>query len=68
MRTAVAAARDDWLVTIGLSPTRPETGFGYIERSDEVVAATPDGTAYRAARFVEKPDAATAATGTTWAS
>ena len=61
LRTAVAAAHDGWLVTIGLSPTRPETGYGYIERSDEVVASSPDGTAYRAARFVEKPDAATAA-------
>jgi mannose-1-phosphate guanylyltransferase len=61
LRTAVAAAQEGWLVTIGLSPTRPETGYGYIERSDEIVAGTPDGSAYRATRFVEKPDAATAA-------
>jgi mannose-1-phosphate guanylyltransferase len=61
LRTAVAAAEDGWLVTIGLTPTRPETGYGYVERSDDVVAGTPDGSAYRAARFVEKPDAATAA-------
>jgi mannose-1-phosphate guanylyltransferase len=61
VRTAIIAARDDWLVTIGLSPSRPETGFGYIERSDDVIAQGPDGAAYRAARFVEKPDAATAA-------
>jgi mannose-1-phosphate guanylyltransferase len=61
LRTAVAAAREGWLVTIGLSPTRPETGYGYIERSDEIVAGTPEGSAYRATRFVEKPDAATAA-------
>jgi mannose-1-phosphate guanylyltransferase len=61
LRTAVAAAEDGWLVTIGLSPTRPETGYGYIERSDEIVAGTPEGSAYRATRFVEKPDAATAA-------
>ena len=60
LRIAVAAAEDGWLVTIGLSPTRPETGYGYIERSDEIVAGTPEGSAYRAARFVEKPDAATA--------
>ena len=33
LRTAVAAARDGWLVTIGLTPTRPETGYGYIERT-----------------------------------
>lgn len=60
LRTAVAAAGDGWLVTIGLTPMRPETGYGYIERSDEIVAGTPEGSAYRAARFVEKPDAATA--------
>jgi mannose-1-phosphate guanylyltransferase len=61
LRIAIAAAADGWLVTIGLAPTRPETGYGYIERSEEIVAATQDGSAYRAARFVEKPDAATAA-------
>jgi mannose-1-phosphate guanylyltransferase len=61
LRTAVAAAREAWLVTIGLTPTRPETGYGYIERTDEAVATTDDGIAYRAARFVEKPDPATAA-------
>jgi mannose-1-phosphate guanylyltransferase len=60
LRTAVAAADAGWLVTIGLTPTRPETGYGYIERTDDVVACTPEGSAYRAARFVEKPDAATA--------
>lgn len=61
VRVAIAAAHDDWLVTIGLTPSRPEAGFGYIERSDEVVATTPEGTAYRADRFVEKPDPETAA-------
>lgn len=56
MRTAVEAARAGWLVTIGLEPTRSETGYGYIERTDEVVAHTEEGEAYRASRFVEKPD------------
>jgi mannose-1-phosphate guanylyltransferase len=60
LQTAIAAAEDGWLATIGLTPTRPETGYGYIERTDEAVAGTPGGSAYRAARFVEKPDAATA--------
>jgi mannose-1-phosphate guanylyltransferase len=56
VRTAIAtASSDDWLVTIGLTPTRPETGYGYIERSDEVVAVSPFGKAYRAVRFIEKP-------------
>jgi mannose-1-phosphate guanylyltransferase len=61
LRTGIHAAREGWLVTIGLAPTRPETGFGYIERSDDIVACTPDGSAYRAARFVEKPSSETAA-------
>lgn len=61
VRTAIAtAAAGDWLVTIGLTPDRPETGYGYVERSDEAVAITPTGTAYRAVRFVEKPDLARA--------
>src|SRR5918993_1972638 len=61
LRTAVATAEDGWLVTIGMTPTRPQTGYGYIERTDDIVAGTPEGSAYRAARFVEKPDAPTAA-------
>ncbi|MFN8678990.1 MAG: sugar phosphate nucleotidyltransferase [Thermomicrobiales bacterium] len=60
IETAIVAARHGWLVTVGLEPTRPETGYGYIERSDDVVAQTDHGTAYRSARFVEKPDLPTA--------
>jgi mannose-1-phosphate guanylyltransferase len=58
--TAIAAAADGSLVTIGLTPSRPETGYGYIERSTDVVARTETGTAWRAERFVEKPDLETA--------
>ena len=61
VRRAIAAARGGDLVTIGLTPTRAETGYGYIERTDEEIAGTEPGTAYRAARFVEKPDALHAA-------
>jgi mannose-1-phosphate guanylyltransferase len=60
VRTAIAAASDGYLCTIGLSPTRPETGYGYIERSDDAVVTCQSGTAYRAVRFVEKPDLARA--------
>jgi mannose-1-phosphate guanylyltransferase len=56
VKTAIAAAQGGDLVTIGLEPTRPETGYGYIERTDKVVVETGSGTAYRATRFVEKPD------------
>jgi mannose-1-phosphate guanylyltransferase len=54
------AAASNWLVTIGCRPTRPETGYGYIALTDETILAGPSGAAYRAARFVEKPDLATA--------
>lgn len=45
-------AEAGFLVTFGISPSRPETGFGYIEREGE----TPLGTdSWRIRRFVEKP-------------
>ncbi len=46
-------------VTFGIKPTRPETGYGYIERGQE--SAPIDGIASnRVAQFREKPDLATA--------
>ncbi|MDE2200449.1 MAG: mannose-1-phosphate guanylyltransferase/mannose-6-phosphate isomerase [Rhodospirillales bacterium] len=55
---AVAAARAGHIVTFGMRPTAPETGYGYIE----VGAALPGLAGVHAlTRFVEKPDAATAA-------
>ncbi|HWV23698.1 MAG TPA: mannose-1-phosphate guanylyltransferase [Thermomicrobiales bacterium] len=60
VRTAIAAAETGDLVTIGLTPTRPETGYGYIERTGDVRVETSTGTAFRAARFVEKPNLETA--------
>jgi len=48
-------ADEGWLVTFGLIPTRAETGFGYIEKGQAL-----NDKAYQVARFVEKPDAATA--------
>lgn len=46
-------AVDGWLATFGVTPTRPETGYGYIEAGE----AIPGGAGRRAARFVEKPGA-----------
>jgi mannose-1-phosphate guanylyltransferase/mannose-1-phosphate guanylyltransferase/mannose-6-phosphate isomerase len=51
----VPAARAGALVTFGIQPTRPETGFGYIRRGEEISAGV-----FRVDRFLEKPDAATA--------
>lgn len=46
-------AAQDYLVTFGIVPTAPETGFGYIELGE------PLGSGSKVARFVEKPDLAT---------
>ncbi len=52
--TAVEAARDDWLVTIGIEPTHASTAFGYIHLGDEL----PGHAGARAVlEFVEKPSA-----------
>lgn len=56
VRTAIETARRGDLVTIGLTPTRPEPGYGYIERTDEVILRHGGNVAYRAKRFIEKPD------------
>lgn len=50
-------ARQGFLVTFGMQPNRPETGFGYIERGEWPLAGS---TVYPVSRFVEKPDLATA--------
>ncbi|MFZ3069513.1 MAG: sugar phosphate nucleotidyltransferase, partial [Anaerolineaceae bacterium] len=50
---------DDYLVTLGITPTSPSTEYGYIQQSGRLgqVEGFP---VYRAARFVEKPDLARA--------
>lgn len=61
IRAAVVAAGDGWLVTIGLEPTRPETGYGYIRAGELIESRVEDAAAARRVeRFVEKPDRATA--------
>lgn len=47
------------LVTFGITPTRPETGYGYLELADDADATS--GTPQDLVRFVEKPDATSAA-------
>ncbi len=58
-RGAELAADDRTLVTFGIQPTYPATGFGYIECGATLDGATP--AAHTVQRFREKPDAATAA-------
>jgi mannose-1-phosphate guanylyltransferase / mannose-6-phosphate isomerase len=54
VRTALPAAEAGQLVTFGIVPGSPETGYGYIQRG------APHGAAYAITRFVEKPDLARA--------
>ena len=59
VREAVAVARTGYVVTIGIEPTCPATGFGYIRVGDSLaIAGAPNGRAVRS--FVEKPDETTA--------
>ena len=51
------AANLGWIATLGIIPSAPETGLGYIRRTDMKVAETSN---YRVEWFVEKPDLATA--------
>ncbi len=48
---AVAAAREGYLVTLGILPGKPETGYGYIKMGREVSAGV-----HAVSRFTEKPD------------
>jgi mannose-1-phosphate guanylyltransferase/mannose-6-phosphate isomerase len=52
---AIAAAQNGKLVTFGIEPTRPDTGFGYIKAHH-----TDDTQVYAVERFTEKPDHETA--------
>jgi mannose-1-phosphate guanylyltransferase/mannose-6-phosphate isomerase len=56
---ALAAARAGRFVTFGITPTRAETGYGYIQRGKPLKGVQG---AYAIARFVEKPNTETAET------
>ncbi|TPW34345.1 mannose-1-phosphate guanylyltransferase/mannose-6-phosphate isomerase [Oecophyllibacter saccharovorans] len=58
LEKAVTVARDGHVATFGMKPTRPETGYGYIERGEEL-AGVPGS--YRVSHFHEKPESAVAA-------
>lgn len=47
------AERKRGLVTIGITPNRPETGYGYIEMGERIVGDIPS---YKVERFMEKPN------------
>ena len=61
IKLAAKAATNDNLVTFGIVPTKPETGYGYVKRGD-ILGDSPkaNDSLYKVAEFVEKPDLATA--------
>ncbi len=62
VETALPAAKAGRLVTFGIVPTAAETGYGYIEAAESIGPGSREhGGPVPIARFVEKPDSATAA-------
>ena len=68
LKDGCGIARSGYLVTIGIRPTRPETGYGYIEAGEKLEGRNQKSesegvdapVAFRVLRFVEKPDLETA--------
>ncbi|QKJ20072.1 mannose-1-phosphate guanylyltransferase [Microbacterium hominis] len=59
VRQAIAVAREGYICTIGIPPTEPSVGFGYIKKAGElIVDGAPEAATVE--RFVEKPDLETA--------
>jgi mannose-1-phosphate guanylyltransferase len=56
---AEAVARQGYLVTLGITPNKPETGYGYVQRGSEL-GQYNNHLAYEIAQFLEKPDLAIA--------
>lgn len=55
LSAATPFAEQGWLITFGIAPTGPETGYGYIAAGQELAPGV-----HAVARFVEKPDATAA--------
>jgi mannose-1-phosphate guanylyltransferase len=56
---AAEVAQEGYLVTLGITPDRPETGYGYIRRGAEL-GCYNNHPVYQVSQFLEKPDLATA--------
>ena len=59
LQAAAAVAQTGKLVTLGITPTAPETGYGYIHRG-ETIGTFFDQQVYRVRQFLEKPNLPTA--------
>jgi mannose-1-phosphate guanylyltransferase len=54
LRSAYAVSQENYLVTLGITPSFPSTGYGYIEQGD-LIGEYLEMDVYRALRFREKP-------------
>jgi mannose-1-phosphate guanylyltransferase len=59
LKKAATIAESDGIVTLGIVPTRPETGYGYIKKAN-TRSDISNAPAFRVSAFVEKPDLKTA--------
>jgi mannose-1-phosphate guanylyltransferase len=59
IKTAFEVAQDNYLVTLGITPTFPSTGYGYIQQG-EPLEGDYKYPVYKVKRFKEKPDEVTA--------
>ncbi len=59
LSAAAQVAQDRFLVTLGITPTAPETGYGYIEAGEAMPSANGKAV-FRVVRFLEKPNLETA--------
>jgi len=50
-----AAAENDWLITLGIEPSRPDTGYGYIQYNKEKLSSRTDDGIRKVKTFTEKP-------------
>ena len=59
-QVAIEQAAKGSIVILGVTPNRPESGYGYIQVEADVTHTGAQGSVYSVKRFVEKPDAVTA--------
>ncbi|OQY37258.1 MAG: hypothetical protein B6243_01050 [Anaerolineaceae bacterium 4572_5.2] len=59
LRTAYAVASDNYLVTLGIAPTHPATGYGYIHQG-KMIGTYRNRDVYQVLQFTEKPNKAKA--------
>ncbi|MGQ9625870.1 MAG: mannose-1-phosphate guanylyltransferase [Anaerolineae bacterium] len=59
LQAAEQVAKEGYLVTLGIEPSGPETGYGYIQRGD-LFAEVNNFKVYHVQKFTEKPDSETA--------